>query len=262
LAPDPPTANSQDVEAYNPRTDTWQTHVMMPVAVNHANVAGVGDKLYVMGGRGSAGTFVYNPFAPVAERKWTRIAQIPGQREAASVGVIGDKIYLVGGAVTGVDPPRADVFVYDPATDTWDTTHPPIPVGRTHAASAVINDILYIAAGRKFAERFTEPAGWMTSTYAYDPRTRQWSQKKDAITARSGCMGATIRGLLIVAGGEGAPGGGTFPQVEAYNPDTDQWTALAPMNHSRNGQAQAGIDGKVYMAGGAGTNVTDALSLP
>jgi N-acetylneuraminic acid mutarotase len=252
----------QDIEAYNPKTNTWETHLMMPVALNHANVAGVGDKLYVMGGRDSAASFVYNPFAPIADRKWTRIAQIPGQRESASVGVIANKIYVAGGAISHTDPPRGDLFVYDPATDKWDTTQPPLPVGRTHAASAVINDILYIAEGRKYAERFTDPTGWLTSTYAYDPKSQRWSQKKDALSARSGCVGATITGLLIVAGGEGAPGGGTFPQVEAYNPDTDEWIQLAPMKHSRNGQAQAGIDDKLYTAGGTGTNITDVFTLP
>jgi influenza virus NS1A-binding protein len=71
-----------------------------------------------------------------------------------------------------------------------------------------------------------------------------------------------INGLIVVAGGEGAPGGGVFPQVEAYNPHTDQWTKLAPMKHPRNGQAQGGIDGKLYVAGGTNTNVTDVLTLP
>jgi len=77
-----------------------------------------------------------------------------------------------------------------------------------------------------------------------------------------GLRGA-LKGLLIVAGGEGAPtGGGTFPQVEAYNPDTDEWTTLAPMKHPRNGQAQVGIDDKLYTAGGTGTDITDVFSLP
>jgi len=256
-------AIGQDVEAYDPKTNTWETQVKMPVALNHANVAGVGDKLYVMGGRDSTASYVYNPLAPMADRKWTTIATIPGQRESSSVGVISGKIYLAGGAVSHTDPPRGELFVYDPATDQWDITQPALPVGRTHAASAVINDVLYIAAGRIYAERLTEPAGWIASTYAYDPKTKQWTKKKDAPTARSGCVGAAIKGLLIVAGGEGAPtGGGTFPQVEAYNPDTDEWTTLTPMKHPRNGQAQVGIDDKLYTAGGTGTDITDVFTLP
>jgi N-acetylneuraminic acid mutarotase len=251
----------QDVEAYNPQTNTWQKHAMFPVPLSHANVAGVGDRLYVMGGRNTAASFVYNPFAPVADRKWTPIAQIPGQRESASVGVIGGKIYLAGGAITNVDPPRGDLFVYDPATDSWDTTQPPLPVGRTHSASAVVNDVLYIAGGRKYFERHTEPAGWLNSTFAYDPKSRQWSQKRNAPTTRSGCVGASIKGLFIVAGGLGATPG-QFPEVEAYNPDTDEWTTLAPMKHPRDGQAQVGIDDKLYAAGGTGTDITDMFTLP
>jgi len=254
--------NGNDVEAYDPKTNTWATHVKFPALVNHANVAGVGDKLYVFGGRDSTASYAYNPFAPVADRKWTPIKIIPGQRESAAVGAIGGKIYLVGGAVSHTDPPRADLFVYDPATDSWDTSQPPEPIGRTHQAAAVVDGLLYVIAGRKFAERFTEPAGWLSSAYAYDPVAKTWSQKSDIPTPRSGCVGGVINGLIIVAGGEGAPGGGVFPQVEAYNPRTDQWTKLAPMNHPRNGQAQGGIDGKLYVAGGTNTNVTDVLTLP
>jgi N-acetylneuraminic acid mutarotase len=254
----------RDVEAYNPKTNTWQTHSMFPVALSHANVAGVGDKLYVLGGRGTAASYVYDPFAPVADRMWRPIAPIPGQRESAAVGVIGGKIYLAGGAVTNSDPPRGDLFVYDPATDTWDVTQPPMPIGRTHFASAVVNDVLYVTAGRVYFERHAEAAGWLNSTYAYDPKLRQWSQKKNAPTARSGCVGASIKGLFIVAGGlGGAPGGpALFPQVEAYNPDTDEWTTLAPMKHPRDGQAQVGIDDKLYTAGGTGTDITDMFTLP
>jgi N-acetylneuraminic acid mutarotase len=254
--------NGNDVEAYDPKTNTWTTHVKFPALVNHANVAAVGDKLYVFGGRDSTASYAYNPFAPVIDRKWTAIKTIPGQRESAAVGVIGGKIYLVGGAVSHTDPPRADLFVYDPATDGWDTSQPPEPIGRTHQAAAVVDGILYVMAGRKFAERFTEPAGWLSSVYAYDPVAKTWTQKSDIPTPRSGCVGGVISGLIIVAGGEGAPGGGVFPQVEAYNPGTDQWTKLAPMKHPCNGQAQGGIDGKLYVAGGTNTNITDVLTLP
>ncbi|HVR62939.1 MAG TPA: hypothetical protein VMU50_13630 [Polyangia bacterium] len=254
----------RDVEGYDPKTNTWQTHVMFPVALSHANVAGVGDKLYVMGGRGTAACYVYNPFAPAAERMWKPIAQIPAQRESAAVGVIRGKIYLAAGAITGSDPARGDLFVYDPATDQWDVTQPPLPIGRTHAASAVVNDILYVTAGRTYYERHTEVAGWLNTTFAYDPQLRQWSQKKNAPTTRNGCVGASIKGLFIVAGGlGGAPGGPAFfPQVEAYNPDTDEWTTLAPMKHPRDGQGQAGIDDKLYAAAGSGTDITDMFTLP
>ena len=255
-------ANGNDVEAYDPKTNTWATHVKFPALVNHANVAGVGDKLYVFGGRDSTASYAYNPFAPVADRKWAPVKTIPGQRESAAVGVIGGKIYLVGGAVSHTDPPRADLFVYDPATDSWDTSMPPEPIARTHQAAAVVDEILYVIAGRKFTERFTEPAGWLSSAYAYDPVAKTWSQKSDIPTPRSGCVGGVINGLIVVAGGEGAPGGGVFPQVEAYNPQTDQWTKLAPMKHPCNGQAQGGIDGKLYVAGGTNTNITDVMTLP
>jgi N-acetylneuraminic acid mutarotase len=252
----------QDVEAYNPKTNSWETQVPFPSGLNHDNVAGVGDKLYVMGGRdASTASYVYNPFAPMADRKWTPIATIPGQRESAAVGVIAGKIYVAGGSVSHVNPPRTELFVYDPATDTWDTSQPPMPVGKTHAAAAVINDVLYVAAGRKYTEQFTDPTGWLKSVHAYDPKTRQWTQKKDAPTARAGCVGAALKGLFIVAGGEGLPTG-PFPQVEAYNPDTDEWTTLAPMKHPRNGQAQGVIDDKLYTAGGTATDITDVFTLP
>jgi kelch-like protein 8 len=104
----------------------------------------------------------------------------------------------------------------------------------------------------------------MNTTFAYDPVLRQWSAKKNAPTTRAGCVGASIKGLFIVAGGlGGAPGTpATFSQVEAYNPDTDEWTTLIPMKHPRDGQGQVGIDDKLYLAAGTGTVITDVLTLP
>ena len=66
-------------------------------------------------------------------------------------------------------PVFTELFVYDPAIDKWDLTQPPLPVGRTHAAFAVVSDVLYVTAGRKYYERHTEAAGWLNTTFAYDP---------------------------------------------------------------------------------------------
>ena len=57
------------VEAYYPRTDTWRAVAPMPVGLNHAVAAGVGGKLYVIGGHEApTSVSVQLPRSPEAER--------------------------------------------------------------------------------------------------------------------------------------------------------------------------------------------------
>ncbi len=255
----PTTQNA--VSAYDPKTDKWETQPVVPVlSVNHGNVGSYGGKFYFFGGRAINEAYVYDPVA----KHWSPIKALPAPRESAVVATIGSKIYVVGGGVSDTfrnpagahDSANAEVFAYEPATDSYET-RTPMPEVKTHAAGAVIDGILYVAAGRKWVEAFPEPAGWSKTLFAYDPVTDTWTQKADAPTSRSGCVGAELNGLFLVAGAEPGP----TAVLEAYNPRTDEWVKLKDMPVSRNGQAQGNIGGKLYVAAGTRPE-TDVLTLP
>jgi large repetitive protein len=255
----PTTQNA--VSAYDPKADKWETQPAVPVlSVNHGNVGSYNGKLYFFGGRAINEAYVFDPSA----KKWSPIKALPAPRESAVVATIANKIYIVGGGVSDTfrnpagahDSANAEMFAYDPATDSYETLAP-MPEAKTHAAGAVINGILYVAAGRKWVEAFPEPEGWSKTLFAYDPVANKWTQKADAPTSRSGCVGAELNGLLIVGGAEPGP----TAVLEAYNPQKDDWVKLKDMPVARNGQAQVNIGGNVYFAAGTRPQ-TDVLSLP
>ena len=86
---------------------------------------------------------------------------------------LGGRLHLVGGRTKDGDTGRHDV--YDPAADRW-TVAAPMPTARDHAAAAVVNGVLHVAAGRP---------GGMTVHEAYDPRSGRWAGKnKDVKDAK------------------------------------------------------------------------------
>jgi N-acetylneuraminic acid mutarotase len=137
------------MEVFDPATNTWTELAPMQRARQlFAGTFGRDGRLYVFGGYGHAGsvravdydsqesfleaamemkflgrnaltsTEIYDPETDT----WTEGAPMPYGRNAmgAALGADG-RIYVVGGAVSYSSPvPRADVFVYDPATDHWE----------------------------------------------------------------------------------------------------------------------------------------------
>lgn len=235
-------------EAFDPKTGQWEVLDPMPVSVNHPNVAAVGEKFYVVGGSGTSNVWEYNPTAPKAERKWTMKGRLPNPRSAAAVGVIGNKIHLAGGGQNSLAVAIHDV--YDPATNTWDTTVAPLPEPREHVPGAVVNGIFYVLSGR---------AGYAPGSTrnprvdAYDPATNTWTRKADIPTPRGGSGAAVVGNVIVVVGGEGNPTGmrGIFAVTEEFDPATNKWRTLAPPSIPRHGAYAVGIDGKLYWPGGA-----------
>ena len=82
----------------------WYDAASLPIPLNHANVASVDGKIYVLGGLSGtnlshwnavAESFVYDP---VSDR-WSSIAPMPRgtARGACAIGIWGNEIWLAGG---------------------------------------------------------------------------------------------------------------------------------------------------------------------
>jgi N-acetylneuraminic acid mutarotase len=233
------------VEVYNPSADRWEFVAPLPIAVNHAVAAVVGDRLYVLGGHPPAGpeavdnVFAYDPSSDT----WAPRASMPTARGALSVAVADGKIYAAGGSPT---PRENDFAVYDPTADTW-TMLPPMPTPRNHLAAGSLNGKVYVAGGR------SDLSGITGVLEEYDPTTNAWTQRTAMPTPRGGIAAASANGLLYVFGGEGNRSNprGIFDQVEAYDPTSDSWQRLAPMGVPRHGISAATLGNRIYIPGGA-----------
>jgi N-acetylneuraminic acid mutarotase len=143
------------VEAYDPKTNSWHARAALPTPRNHAMVATVGGKIYVIGGRiasafaqDGSDTDVVEAYDP-ARNLWSRpLERMPLARSAASVAMWRNRIVVAGGetsSTTGVAASGA-VETYDPEKNQW-TALPPLPEARRGMAAGLVGDRFYLAGG-------------------------------------------------------------------------------------------------------------------
>lgn len=236
------------LQIFDALTCEWSLGPKLPRAVHHANGAVHGGRIYVLGAMETINFTAVGhvwSWAP-GDTGWEVHASMPAgqQRGAAIVGTIGDRIYLAGGLRGGS---VAQVSAYEPATDTWDTTLPPLPITRDHGCGGAIGSTLYATGGRS-----TNIGALQGEVYAFTPGGA-WETKSAMLTPRGGTACGVAGDRIIVVGGEGngTVPSGVFPQVESYNALTDEWTEHDPMMTPRHGMGAAVIGDSLYVPGGA-----------
>jgi N-acetylneuraminic acid mutarotase len=246
--------------AYHPATDRWTTAGEIPEGLNHASLAAVGGKLYIIGGfreasRSATGAVrIYEP----AHRTWRDGAPMPTPRGALAVAVLDGKIHAIGGnAATGMDLEVHDHGlaaqdrsvgtheVYDPAQDTWKRLEPML-TPRNHLSAVAIAGRIHVVGGRV-------PGNMELTTHEiYDPGIDTWEAGPPMPTGRSGIAAVSHRDRLYVFGGETVRrfSSRTFDQAERFDPATGRWEALPPMPTARHGLGAAAMGGAIYVVSG------------
>ena len=143
------------VEEYDPAANTWRVRRSLLLPRNHHVAAGVGDRVYVIGGRvGSAfisGTSnnvdlveMYDP----ATDLWTSRARMPTARSAIGAGVYDGNIIVAGGE--GQDQRLLAAFraveAFNPALNRW-LVLPSMTRPRHGLAVGAIGNRLYAVSG-------------------------------------------------------------------------------------------------------------------
>jgi N-acetylneuraminic acid mutarotase len=236
-----------------------------------------------------------------AQNGWTHKSNQPTHSAAASASVIDNKIYVIGGCDGAPNFNDLNVNeVYDPLSNTWDTTKLHMPTPRGWLYSGVVDGIIYAIGG-----------GYPTATdknEAYDPVTDTWTTKapmiypwcgvygdvvNDKIYSVGGnyvhrncfefypdsnhwtektpipvgeCVGplsATVyNGLIYTFGGATNYPNGPLSTVNAYNPQTDTWdTTLAHMPTPRYALRTFLVNDKIYAIGGSQARYTSLAAV-
>jgi len=144
------------VEEYDPATNSWRTRRSLLLPRNHHVTAGVGDRLYVIGGRvGSAfisGTSnnvdlveMYDP----ASDLWTARARMPTARSDMGWGVYNNQ-YIITAGGEGQDQRALFAFksveAYDPTVNRW-LVLPSMARQRHGLAAGAIGNRFYAVSG-------------------------------------------------------------------------------------------------------------------
>lgn len=234
--------SSDVVEIYDTRSDAWRTAPKLPQALNHAALAWVNERLWLVGGYRQDGSASSRMWSAEVDGTWRTVPDPPSTRGALAVAVIGDRIHVVGGAakIGGKDRLEPAHEVFDISEAVWKVMAN-LPEPRDHLAAAELGGKLYVIGGRKLSLTTNS-----NRVDVYDPAADRWSRGPDLPTARGGLAAARVEQEIVVAGGEQPPG--TFEEVEAF--DGTRWRTLDPLPTSRHGLGAAGIENRVYVVGG------------
>jgi N-acetylneuraminic acid mutarotase len=261
-------------------SNTWITRANMPAnrtqlaTATITNAAGQ-SVVYAIGGLNPNRVPVTTVTAyNVATNTWTFRHTLPVPLAASNgAGVINGKIYVSGGHsdYLGVYP-RNELYMYDPATNTW-TRKRDIPtvlsvpgepnsdqVAGGDGVMGVINGKLYVVSGCFEAQ---DPWGYFETCnplfFRYNPATDQWTRLPSpfAKPTHAPAIGGVIAGKFYVMANSGDTYNAYFT---VYDPVTNRWTPRTSLGLARRGAASAVLDGKLYVMGGTRLNAaTDAF---
>jgi N-acetylneuraminic acid mutarotase len=207
----PATSTSQSfatvrVTRYDTTTNTYQTNLpSLPLSRGGGALVALGRKLHFFGGSDSSRRDAAQHWALDLDNLaggWVARAPLPVATNHVAGAVVGGRIYAVGGQ-QGQDAAavhRADVQMYDPATDRW-TARAPMPAAKSHITNSTIvrDGRIIVLGGMGTGERV------LGTVNSYDPTTNTWSSLTSLPTGRmSGVADLLPDGRIVFAtGGSG-----------------------------------------------------------
>jgi glucose/arabinose dehydrogenase/N-acetylneuraminic acid mutarotase len=232
-------------------TGCWSTKAAMPASVLDAGGTALGGKLYVVGGKTSAGphstVYVYDP----SSNAWTTAAPLPGPAvENPAVVAYNGKLYAFGGSTGPFSGAVTNASVFDPSTGAW-TSLPPMAVARGGAAAKVLNDRIYVLGG------MGSDGASLASMEVFNPTTSAWSSAPSMSTRRDNPGSAVLDGKLYVFGGrtrdaDGSTVNGALNTVEMFDLATGTWVDRTPMPTGRRTVVVGTLGGRAQVMGGEG----------
>lgn len=207
-------------------------------------VASVGGEIYVVGGITSTavGVRLVEAFEPTT-RRWRRKADLPIPLHHVAVAATERFLYAVGGFAAPGFRPVADVFRYDPETDTW-TSLPPLPQAVGAAAAAVVAGKLHVLGG-------SGASGSVAAHRVYDLATGSWSAAAGLPEAVNHLAAVVWKETLWIVGGR-RDGSGLSNSAGLYRYDAveDRWLPGPTLPTARSGHAAAVVGDWLVVFGG------------
>jgi Kelch motif/Galactose oxidase, central domain len=217
---------------------TWTEQAPYPIAVSGHAVASVGGNVYGFGGivnnMAIVNAYKYDP----ATNTWTPIASLPAPRGWFSAVSDGTYIYLLGGVDQNFNT-TANLWRYDPVSNTYNTSLPSYTIPTYFHASAYLNGKIYRIAGAAIGTDF--------HVEVYDIATNAWSMAANYPFANHNLMAVALGSYIYAGGGNASP-----DKTYRYDPNTDTWddAAIADLPAGRSSAASGAYNGRWLLAGG------------
>ncbi|MED2941884.1 DUF1668 domain-containing protein [Bacillus swezeyi] len=234
--------NSQKVEIYDPKKDTWETGPDVPIkSYDYLVSAAVVDDtihLFIEKTGIQLGHFAYNENTKQWEKKNDKINYYKG----AAVASVDGKIYIMGGGK--IDNFHNLIYEYDSKSDSWNKKGK-LKFRTTNIfAAAVVGKKIYLGGGASTLWDVT------ARVQVYDPATDTVDEIPSLQYERSGASTVAVGNDLYVIGGSSQvnfinrilKSVEMFSLDDANNPDTG--TTPGDDNDSSNGENPGNTDDK------------------
>ncbi len=133
-------------DAYDPKTDSWQTLAAVPGPRDHAAAVALGERIHVAGGRMDTFDFdtgMHVAYDPMSD-KWEERAPMPTPRSGHGGVVYRGKFFCMGGE--GTRRVYGQNEAYDADADAWQA-YAPMLTPRHGMGAAVVGDAIHVAGG-------------------------------------------------------------------------------------------------------------------
>ena len=233
-----------------PCGDAWVER--SPVPYNAGGIFAASDGTFVYAGGGAdlaKNTFHKDllKYDPVND-SWTTLAASPDYHYHSQAVYFGGKIYNIGGYDENLEVTNT-TRIYDIDTNTW-TTRAPMPQALAQMATALWNDVIYVAGGNIFGAR-------VNTLYSYDIASDTWTTLEPMPQAVTLAGFGTINGKLYIAGGSGDAG--YLNTLYIYNIETHTWTTGANLPQALARPGSCVLNSRLYLYGGRLPDLTPTI---
>ena len=248
------------VQEYDPALKSWVNKSNPPVELNHFQPVTYNGLTYILGAMNGGyphevplpNVYIYN----AASDKWLTGSTIPVSRRRGAAATVSynNKIYLICGITDGHWAGWVNWFdEYDPATNTWKVL-PDAPRVRDHVQAQVINNMLYVAGGRRTSASTGEVFSLtVPEVDVFDFTSGTWSTLpagSNLPIPRAGAANIAVGNQLIVIGGESGLQVPANSETHALDITTNTWTRLADLQTGRHGAGAIFSGNGIYTASG------------
>ncbi len=236
-------------------TGSWEsikaTDDSKPIARHEAAFVGLGDKFYLLGGRGIRPVSIFD----TKTQKWTEGAPPPIELHHFQPFVFQNKIYIAG-AFTGGWPretPVANIMIYDPTKNLWETG-PEVPADRRRGATGTVlyKNKVYLSCGIKNGH-IGDHKKWLD---CFDLETETWTKLPDAPRTRDHFAAVVANDKMYLPAGRNSVTGdnnfiNTIEEVDVYDFKTQKWKTLQePIPTKRAGNTAILYHDEILVIGG------------
>ncbi len=236
---------------YLPTQNRWSRCSPMRYERGVGQAVVVRNLVYVLGGCSEFGiglnrVEVYDP----ARDNWTILPEMPDSlHDFGAVAWRDSLIYVLGGGNWAVNsPPRDRVWLFNPATQAWDTAAS-LPVELGAMGCGIVGDTIYLVGGWTLTGMTN--AVWQGVVNTADPRQVNWYQL-ETLPGQARCrpVCAVLNGILHVVGGV-LKDGTVTSEALGFDPRNRTWRQLlSKPSPVANVFGAPVIGGRLYVPGG------------